>query len=79
MKKLTKCVVTELLLLPFISTRLKAGTESRPASLASTKTVESAEGNALLTDKSNLKMLVEECIFSAEAIIIILLLIIILR
>ena len=62
MKKLTLSIMTALLLLSFIPTQLKAVTETSTVSMDSTKTVESAEANALIArldeinsmDKSNL-------------------------
>ena len=47
MKKLTLCIMTVFMLLSFIPLQLKAETETNTLSIASIKTVESADANAL--------------------------------
>ncbi len=55
MKKISLCILAAFLLLIFIPTQLKAGTKTSTLSIAATKTVESAQANALLVrlDKIN--------------------------
>jgi hypothetical protein len=48
MKKLTLCLMTALMMLAIMPSNLTAGTESRKITVATEKTVEAADANALI-------------------------------